>query len=154
MSVDGDGHLLVTGVVGSADGDVLGHFVLNEDVDLGGTGSAEGLNVGIRLVELSALAEETADGLTGCSLHRGPLVLQVTGGAGVRAVRTLETAASAGALSSGDSEDGVETLLKDVARLLDGCPASDVEPVERDCAVLAGEAVAVDGTIGERCVDT
>lgn len=156
LGVDGDGFGFGARVVGAADGDVGGEFVLDDDVDLVGAGHAELVgHAGVGEPELAVLALDAADGLAGGALGGGPLRLLVSSGAGVGAEGALGAAAAARAGVGGDGLDvGEAATLGERARGLDTGPATETHPVDSERAVVGRESVAVKLAIGEVGVET
>lgn len=138
---------LSTGVVSTANRDVLGQLVA--DVDTTSTGDTDLLGEsGVGEVELAVLALKTTNGLAGGTLGSGPLGLLVTSRAGIRAH------GAAGAGLAGDSGDNVTDHLVHEGNVLDTRPATDAEVVQGDGTVVGGEGRAVELSIGEVRVDT
>lgn len=156
LGVDGDGFGFGARVVGAADGDVGGEFVLDDDVDFVGARHAELVgHAGVREAELAVLALDAADGLAGGALGGGPLRLLVSSGTGIRAVGTLGAAAAARAGVRGDGLDvGEAATLGERAGGLDTSPATETHPVDSERTVVRWESVAVDLAIGEVGVET
>lgn len=99
IHLEGNGLGLGTRVVCAAHGDFLAEVVLDLDAHGGGAGHAEvARHAGVGEVELTTLAEETTDGLSGRALQRWPLALLVACRAGVRAEVTLTAAVVSGAI--------------------------------------------------------
>lgn len=135
---------LSTGVVGTADGDVLAKLVLDLDLDLVSARHAKlAGHGGVGQVELATLAVDTTNGLASSTLVRRPLGLLVASGAGVGAVSTL----SAALAGKGSLDVGV--AAHETARLLNASPTTKTHPVNRNRAVVLREVAAVELAIGE-----
>jgi hypothetical protein len=132
---------LGTGVVSTADGDIVGHLVLY--VDTANTLNAKLLVGRVGAVELATLTLQTTDGLASASLGSGPLGLLVTSGTGVRAHGT------AVALITGNSSDNVTDQVVNQGHVLDTGVATQTEVVEGNGTIFGGEGTTVDLSIGE-----
>lgn len=137
-----NGLRLSTGVISTANSNIAAQLVA--DVDVTSTLDTEGVTkLGVGEVQLATLTLETTNRLAGGALGRGPLVLLVTGRAGVRAH------ASVGAALARNGGDNVANKLVDDAHVLDTGPTSEAEVVEGDGTVAGGEVGTVDLSIGE-----
>lgn len=125
-----------TWIIGTADWNSLGELVL--DVDVTVALLAEGIDVGVGLVELSILAEQATMGLATSGLEVWPLTLGVTWWAGIGAQRAFNTVWL-----------GASTNMS----LLDTSPLVVTNPFNWDGSVLFWEMVAIDFSIWEGRVD-
>lgn len=138
---------LGTGVVGTADGNLVPNLVL--DVDTTNTLHAKLLGkVGVGQVKLAVAALQTTNGLASLALAAGPLGLLVTSRASVGA----HGARVAGVTSNGGND--VAKKLVDQRDVLDTRPATKAKVVERNGTVLRGERATVNLAIGKVRVDT
>jgi len=136
-----DGLRLGTGVVSTANGNIVGHLVL--DVDTANSRNAELLVLLVGKVELAVLALKATNGLTGGSLGVGPLGLLVTGRASVRAHGTVV------ALIASDGGHDIAYQIIDESDVLDTGETTKAKVVESDGAVFGGECTTVKLSIGE-----
>lgn len=106
--------------------------------------------VSVSTVQLATLASDTTDGLASGTLGRGPLGLQVTRWALVRA-----HGAFSAALSTDSSDNRVHQGSERVhSWVLDTAPSSDVEVVKSNSTVFRWEGVARKLSVGERSSNT
>lgn len=145
-SVERNGLGLGTGVVGTANGDLVAELVA--DVDTASAGNAESVVGRVGEVELAVLALQTTNRLASSALSGGPLGLLVAGRAGVRA----HSAASAGVASDG-GHDRAHDLIGQ-GDVLDTGVTAETQVVEGDSTVLGGEGATVDLAVGELSIDT
>jgi len=136
-----DGLRLSTGVIGTADGDLLTNVVL--DLNTASTLDTES-GVGlVGTVQLATLALETTNRLAGGTLGRGPVSLLVTSRAGVRAHGTVSAGLAA------NSGNNVADHLIEERNVLDTGVTTQAKVVQSDGTVVRGEGSAVNLTIGE-----
>lgn len=120
--VERDGLGLGAGVVGTANGNLLGQLVANHDA--ASTGDTDLLGeVGVGEVQLAILALETTNGLAGGTLGAGPLGLLVARRAGVRAHGVVVAGVA------GDSGDNVTHQVTDEGNVLNTGPAAEAKVV-------------------------
>lgn len=137
-----DGLGLGTGVIGTADGDLLVELVL--DAHASGTLLADVLVAGSGELELAlGVAEQATNGLSGRSLNLRPLSLLVADRAGIRAVGV-----GLASVASLDVADGRVTGAE-VGNVLDTDPSTKVQPVGVNGTILGGETRARDLSAGE-----
>ncbi|KAI6759162.1 hypothetical protein HG531_013923 [Fusarium graminearum] len=135
----GDNHVLSSRVISSASDDILVEVVL--DGDTTDTSIAESVVVIAGQFELAVLVTvETTNRLLISTLSRGPLGLLVTSRAGVG---THSTRSAAIALDSGVNLENTSGGKGEVRNVLDTRPATELEPVKGNGAVLGGEGVTV-----------
>lgn len=113
-----------TWVVGTANGNIPAHLILDIDIDIGCSRSAKCPLAWIGEEKSIVLAGESSDGLASGTLFGRPLPLEVSFWASIRAERTIKTAVVAFALSAGDGENVIVSGSAILHGLLDTSPST------------------------------
>lgn len=130
-------HGKLTRVVGTTDADSFGKGIL------GGQGwhsrDTKSIEFCVGSIQLAVGAPDTTHRLAGCTLGLGPLRLQVTGRALIRAESTLGTG-----LAADGSDNVLDERLEGVeGGVLDSTPTTQTVVIERHRTVLGGEGAAI-----------